>query len=129
VLVNWRGYLRPVARTNPLANGPAARFRVLDRGQGRVALESAGGEESAGGLVTVLNLAGMGEVRIQPGAASDASTFQWEDILRGDLMLLSLASHRYVVAQPNAGALCGADAPGASPSRREGACFGWEVVP
>jgi len=129
VLVNWRGYLRPVSRTNPLANGPAGRFRVLDRGQGRVALESAGGEESAGGLVTVLNLAGMGEVRIQPGAASDASTFQWEDMLRGDLMLLSLTSHRYVVAQPNAGALCGADAPGASPTRREGACFKWEVVP
>ncbi|MDO7885602.1 glycoside hydrolase family 43 protein [Hymenobacter cheonanensis] len=128
VLVNWRGFVRPVPQNSPLAQGAASYFRVLDRGRGRVALESAGGEESGGGLVMVQNLAGMGEVRIGPGGSAEATTFQWEDMLRGDLMLLSLSNHRYLLAPPRAGSLCAADAPGASPTRREGACFRWQVV-
>jgi hypothetical protein len=128
VLVNWRGYLRPVPRRSPLAQGPAARFRVLDRGLGRVALESAGGEESAGGLVRVENLGGMGEVRIGPGGSAEATTFQWIDLLRGDLLLMSLANHHYLLAQPHAGSLTAADAPGPAPDRLNGVCFGWQVV-
>ena len=128
VLVNWRGYVRPVPRSSPLAQGPAAHFRVVDRGQGRVALESVGGEESAGGLVTVENLGGMGEVRIRLGGPAEATTFQWQDMLRGDLMLMSLANHRYLLAQPRAKSLCAADAPGATADRLNGTCFGWEVV-
>ena len=128
VLVNWRGFVRPVPRTSPLAQGPAARFRVLDRGQGRVALESAGGEESTGGLVTVENLGGMGEVRIGTGGSAEATTFQWQDLLRGDLMLLSLRNHRYLLAQPHAHSLGTADAPGATPDRLNGACFRWDIA-
>ena len=128
VLVNWRGYVRPVARTNPLAQGPAAHFRVVDRGQGRIALESAGGTESTGGLVRVENLGGLGEVRIGPGGSADATTFQWQDMLRGDLMLMSLANHRYLLAQPRARSLCAADAPGTTPARLDGTCFRWQVV-
>ncbi len=128
VLVNWRGYLRPMPRSSPLAQGPAAHFRVVDRGQGRVALESAGGEESTGGLVTVENMGGMAEVRIRPGGPAEATTFQWQDMLRGDLMLMSLANHRYLLAQPRARSLCAADAPGATADRLNGTCFNWEVV-
>ena len=128
VLVNWRGYLRPVPRTSPLAQGPASLFRVLDRGQGRIALQSTGGEESTGGLVTVENLGGMGEVRIRQGGSAEATTFQWQDLLRGDLMLMSLTNHRYLLAQPRTRNLCAADAPGTTPTRLDGSCFGWEVV-
>ncbi len=128
VLVNWRGYLRPVPAGSPLATGPAARFRVLDRGRGRVALESAGGEESAGGLVRVERLAGLGEVRIGPGGSAEATTFQWQDMLRGDLMLLALTNHRYLVAPPRTRGLCAADAPGTTPGRDNGTCLRWQAV-
>lgn len=129
VLVNWRGLLRPVPLGSPLAQGSAAHFRVLDRGQGRIALESAGGPESAGGLVTVGGLAGLGEVRLAPGSSSAANTFQWQDMLRGDLMLMALTNHRYLTVRPRQRSLCAADAPGTRPDRRDGSCFRWQVVP
>ena len=74
------------------------------------------------------DLGGMGEVRIRLGGPAEATTFQWQDMLRGDLMLMSLANHRYLLAQPRAKSLCAADAPGATADRLNGTCFGWEVM-
>ncbi|MFA0964973.1 family 43 glycosylhydrolase [Roseivirga sp. BDSF3-8] len=124
VLVNWRNHLRPVAKGSPFAAGDAALFRVIDRGRGRIALQSL----ASGGYVTVKGQAGMAEVRIEEEDRGEASTFQWQDMLRGDLMLMSLYSHRYLFADPHAGSLCSADAPGAQPDRKGGACFYYEVV-
>ena len=45
-------------------------------------------------------------------------------MLRGDPMLMSLANHRYLLAQPRAKILCAADAPGATADRLNGTCFG-----
>ena len=79
-------------------------------------------------MVTVENLGGMGEVHIRPSDPAEATTFQWQDMLRGDLMLMPLANHRCLLAQPRAKSLCAADAPGATADRLNGACFGWVVV-
>ena len=46
-------------------------------------------------------------------------------MLRGDLMLISLANHRYLLAQLRVKNLCAA---GATADRLKGVCFGWEVV-
>ena len=46
-------------------------------------------------------------------------------MLRSDLMLMSLANHRYLLAQPRVKSLCAA---GATADRLKGVCFGWEVV-
>ena len=46
-------------------------------------------------------------------------------MLRGDLMLMSLANHRYLLAQLRVKNLCAA---GATADRLNGACFGREVV-
>lgn len=124
VLVNWRNHLRPVERESPFAEGNAALFRVLDRGQGRIALQSA----STGGYVTVKGGAGLAEVRIESSEKGEASLFQWEDMLKGDLMLLSLANHRYLFADPGARSLCSADARGTRPDRRDGSCFVWQLA-
>ena len=75
------------------------------------------------------DLGGMGEVRVRPGGPAGATTFQWQDMLRGDLMLMSLANHRYLLAQPRAKSLCAADAPGATADCFNGTCFGGEVGP
>lgn len=124
VLTNWRNFLRPVAVGSPFAQGEAPHFRVLDRGKGRIALQSV----STGGYVTVKGLAGLAEVRIEAEDQGEASTFQWQDLLDGDIMLLSLYNHRYVNVDPGAGSLCSADAPGARPDHRGGACFRWRLV-
>jgi hypothetical protein len=49
--------------------------------------------------------------------------------MRDEVMLLSLATHRHLHAEPNSGALASADSPGARPGRKEGTCFRWTVVP
>ena len=45
------------------------------------------------------DLGGMVEVRVRPGGPAGATTFQWQDMLRSDLMLMSLANHHYLLAK------------------------------
>jgi xylan 1,4-beta-xylosidase len=124
VLVNWKDFVRPVSANSPFAKGNVSQFRVLDRGKGRVALQSV----SDGGFVVVKGLGGMAEVRIEKEEKGDASLFQWQDMLRGDLMLMSLATHRYLFADPNQGSLSSADSPGTRPDRKDGSCFAWVLA-
>lgn len=123
VLVNWKGFVRPVPSANQLAKDSAARFRVLDRGNGRIALQS----QAGGGFVVVKGLGGMAEVRIEK-EQGDSSLFQWQDMLQGDLMLMSLATHKYLFADPNARSLTSADSRGTRPDRKDGSCFVWKLA-
>jgi beta-xylosidase len=123
-LVNWRDFVRPVSMNSPFARGKASQFRVLDRGNGRIALQSL----VDSGFVVVKNLGGMAEVRIEKEEKGLASQFQWQDMQRGDLMLMSLTTHRYLFADPNQGSLTSADAVGTRPDRKDGACFFWNLV-
>ncbi|MDA3881418.1 MAG: glycoside hydrolase 43 family protein [Prolixibacteraceae bacterium] len=124
VLVNWRNHVRPVDANSHFTSGDNAYFKVLDRGNGRIALQSM----ATGGFVTVKGQAGLAEVRIEDEDMGNASTFQWQDMLKDDLMLMSLYNHRYLFADPYARSLCSADARGARPDRKGGACFKWEIV-
>jgi beta-xylosidase len=123
VLVNWKDFLRPVLQTSQFATGNKSQFHVIDRGNGRIALQSV----ADGRWVTVKGLGGMAEVRLEDKEQGVASQFQWQDMLKGDLMLMSLATHRYLFADPFAGSLASADAPGARPDRKDGSCFTWEI--
>jgi xylan 1,4-beta-xylosidase len=123
-LVAWNGLLRPMPPDAPEAATAAARFRVLDRGRGRVALQA----EDGSGVVAVTGVGGLGDVRLLKSPDETASSYQWQDMLRDEVMLLSLVTHRHIHAQPNSGGLASADSPGASPGRREGSCFRWEEV-
>ncbi|MFH0992449.1 MAG: glycoside hydrolase 43 family protein [bacterium] len=122
VLVNWKNILRPISYSNPLAKTVASHFNVIDRGNGRIALQS----EVGGGFVSVTGNGGMSEVRIEKDDTGNASTFQWQDMLRGDLMLMSLKTNRYLFVDPFAGSLCSADSPGTRPDRKDGSCFTWK---
>jgi beta-xylosidase len=124
VLVNWNNFLRPVPMSHQLARSAASRFTVIDKSTGRIALQS----ELGGGFVTVTGNGKMSEVRIQGDDAGNASAFQWQDMMRGDLMLMSLRTHRYLSVDPYAGSLCSADSPGCRPDRRDGSCFVWEKI-
>jgi len=124
VLVNWKDFVRPVPAGNKLAQGNARLFRVIDKGNGRVALQSV----ADNGFVTVKGMGVMAEVRIEKEEKGEASQFQWQDMYHGELMLHSLYTHRYLFADPHAGSLCSADAPGTQPDRKDGACFSWTIV-
>ncbi|WP_348797404.1 family 43 glycosylhydrolase [Flavobacterium adhaerens] len=123
VLVGWRNFVRPVEANSKFTEDKASQFRVLDRGNGRIALQSV----ATGGFVTIKGDGGLGEVRIEAKDQGEASTFQWEDMLKGDIMLMSLANHRYLNVDPNATSLCFANAKGARPDRKGGACFSWSL--
>ena len=120
-LVSWNGLLRPMPGDAPPAQGAMARFRVLDRGEGRVALEAADGS----GFVTVTGHGVTGDVRLTKTEAGAASTFMWQDMLHGEFMLLSLHTNRHLAIAPHTGELASADSPGATPNRKGGACFRW----
>ncbi len=124
VLVNWKDFVRPVPHQSALATGSAAQFQVLDRGNGRIALQSV----TDSGFVTVKGLGGMAEVRIEKAENGNASLFQWQDMLQGDFMFQSLATHRYLFADPYARSLAAADAPGTRPDRKDGSCFVWKLA-
>jgi beta-xylosidase len=101
--------------------GDAGVIQVIDRGRGRIALRTAKGQ-----FVSVAGSGKAGDVVVKSGKPGNAETFQWVDLQRGDTLLLSLATHRYLVAPKAAGAVA-ADHPGPSPDRRDGSCFTWKT--
>ncbi|MGQ9633564.1 MAG: family 43 glycosylhydrolase [Bryobacteraceae bacterium] len=100
----------------------ATPFRVVDRGRGRISLQTRDGE-----FVSVAGDGKPGEVTLRSVQPGDAETFQWVDLHRGDTLLLSLATHRYIVAPKNPGPV-GANHPGPSPDRKDGSCFSWKIA-
>ncbi len=120
VWANRNGMLHSARPGSAEASSPAARFRVHDRGQGRVALEAL----DSSGFVTVVGLGLSGDVRLVK-TESAGSLFQWQDMLRGQCMLLSLKTHRYVGLHPQTGEPYSAESPGANPDRKDGAVFDW----
>jgi hypothetical protein len=99
-----------------------AKFRVVDVGLGRVALQAVNGKfVSATGEQTTLKNLGSAN----PG---DAESFQWVNLLRGDTMLMSLANHRYLATKPNTPGPVTATSLGANPARKSGAEFRWKTV-
>jgi xylan 1,4-beta-xylosidase len=103
-------------------SGKGTAFRVVDRGRGRIALQTKDGK-----YVSVGAEGKSGGVTVKSGQPGDAETFQWVDLLRGDTLFLSLATHRYIVAPKQEGAVA-ADHPGPSPDRKDGSCFSWKAV-
>jgi hypothetical protein len=58
---------------------------------------------------------------------ADAEAFQWTENVYGDLMLLSLITHRHLRINPEDRAIT-ADCPGPKPDRKDGSCLIWETI-
>ncbi len=105
-------------------SGSDASLLVIDRGKGRVALRTADG-----GYISVAGEGKAGDVTIKkednPG---DAEIFQWVDMQRGDIMLMLLVTHRYLIAAPDKAGPVAADLPGPRPDRKDGSCFAWKLT-
>ncbi|HEY3413137.1 MAG TPA: glycoside hydrolase 43 family protein [Armatimonadota bacterium] len=119
VLAADRHMLIAVPKDDARAASAAAAFKVVDRGQGRVALQA------GDAFVSVVASGTAGQVMLRKGDPADGETFQWVETPYGDLVLLSLASHRYLRIQPNDNAIS-ADSPGPHPGREDGTCLSWK---
>ena len=84
-------------------------------------------QTASGAYVSVAGTGRAGDVKLVKTKPGDAETFQWVDLQRGDTMLLSLATHRYIVAPPVSGPVA-ADHAGPAPDRKDGSCFEWRIV-
>ena len=100
---------------------PSSRFRVVDRGLGRVALRN------GAGFVSVDTVGGSSRVVLKKGEPTDAETFQWIETPYGALVLLSLATHRYLTISDVGAAT--ADSPGPASNRMDGVTFHWYDLP
>ncbi len=118
-LAVWSGMLRAGSGAAPAWG--ANRFRVLDRGRGRIALEAGDGS----GFVTVTGAGEAGDLKLVKTDQGDPATFQWTQMESGDIMLLSLATQRYLAVEPQTNGLLAATARGAVPDRKNGASFAW----
>ncbi len=64
-------------------------------------------------------------VSLRRGTADDAGTFQWLETFDGDLVLMSLSTHRYL-RMDTAGRLL-ADSPGPRPDGQDGGRWRWRT--
>jgi xylan 1,4-beta-xylosidase len=122
---NPRGLMREIpvgktitlaARGAPRAKAEELRVSVEDVGLGRVVLREKDGR--------VLSATKAGVVFEERGAAKEANAqWQWMENVYGDLMLMSLETHRFL----RIGAMT-ADAAGALPDRSDGVCLEWREV-
>jgi hypothetical protein len=98
-----------------LVAGVPAAFEVVDMQLGRVALKL--GE----GFVSV---DASGEARLTSKPASEAETFQWIETPTGELVLMSLRSHRFLRIDPQSRRIV-ADSPGPLPDGADGVRWLW----
>ncbi|HEU6448595.1 MAG TPA: glycoside hydrolase 43 family protein [Verrucomicrobiae bacterium] len=100
-----------------LALAKETRFKVVDQKLGWVALQTPRGCVSVNPAT--------GAVSLKPGAPAQSEAFQWMETPYGDLILLSLATERYLHVGPD-GSLW-ANVPGPKPDRQDGTCFIWQA--
>jgi xylan 1,4-beta-xylosidase len=124
VWANPHGMLHSAQPGSKQAMGAQSRFRVHDRGQGRVSLEAMDGS----GWLTVVGAGLSADVRPMKQETA-ASLFMWQDMLRDrQCMLLSLKTNRFVGLDPTTGEPYGADWPGTTPTRKDGTVLVWTEV-
>jgi hypothetical protein len=106
--------------TNSNDKSKLTRFRIIDKGQGKVILQCEDGR-----YVFVSGYGIAGDVRLTTDA-SKAEVFLWQDYLDHEFMLMSMRTHRYLGKNPTTGSPYSMDYTGADPARRNGAVFRWE---
>ena len=106
--------------TDAKDQSPQTRFKVIDKGLGKVILQCEDGR-----YVFVAGYGIPGDVRLTTDE-SKAEVFMWQDYLNREFMLMSMRTHRYIGKSPTTGSPYSMDYPGADPARRNGAVFRWE---
>ena len=101
---------------------PRPEILFVDQGCGRIALQTRDVR-----YISVGGAGESGEDTAKSGKPGDAETFQWVDLQRGDILLLSLETHRYIAAPKEPGPVA-ADHPDPAPDRKDGSAFAWKAI-
>ena len=106
--------------TDATDNSKLTRFRIIDKGQGKVILQCEDGR-----YVFCAGYGIAGDVRLTADE-SKAEVFLWQDYLNHEFMLMSMRTHKYIGKSPTTGSPYSMDFVGADPARRNGAVLRWE---
>jgi beta-xylosidase len=117
------GMMRSFVGNRKAVQDSSVRFQVIDEGRGRVSLRATNGM----GFLTVVGEGLSGDARFMKKLTKKA-IFQWEDMLRGQCMLLSIETNRYLGIDPLTDEPYSADWPGERPDRKDGTVFEWKVI-
>ncbi len=120
---NPHGMLHSKGEDVKLINEHGCLFKVHNRGEGKVVLEALNGM----GFITVVGEGLSADVRLSKNETEDC-LLMWQDMLRGQCMLLSLKTNQYIGLEPGTGEPYGANWPGARPDRKDGTVFEWNEV-
>ena len=106
----------------PNANRPINRFRLIDKGQGKVIVQCEDGRYLMASCI------GMpGDVRMTKNE-QEAEVFMYQDYLDQQFMLMSFNRHTYLCKSPTTGSPYSVDCKGPDPARMNGSVFRWELV-
>ena len=94
-------------------------FEIVDMKIGRVALKHRG---------RVVSVDAKGEARLVGKSPGKSESFQWMETPNGDLLLMSLATHRLLRIDPATRRIT-ADSPGPLPDGSDGSRFTWSLLP
>lgn len=112
-----RSYGLSTSKTAPVTGAPIA-FEVIDMKLGRVALKSAS---------SLLGVESNGQAVLTDGLPGEAETFQWMESPTGELVLMSLRTHRFLRIDPKTRRIT-ADGPSPLPDNSDGARFVWSLA-
>jgi xylan 1,4-beta-xylosidase len=118
LLAGWKGRAGIGEEGGRLVGTKPSPFTVVDMGLGRVALRA--GDRW-------LTVGADGGIALRAGGPDTARTFQWTETPTGELVLMSLATNRYLRIDPATGSLR-ADSPGPLPDGSDGVRFAWTVA-
>ena len=113
--------LQAAGRDTRFAVDGQDRFTVVDRGLGRVALRT-----GARYLSVTPQSDTTSRIALRAGSPSDAETFQWMETLYGDLVLMSLSTHRYLRLEPDG--QVSSNSRGPEPDPNDGTALRWHAV-
>jgi xylan 1,4-beta-xylosidase len=106
------------ATQNALAVGKPTAFEIIDMGWGRVSLKS--GDR-------LLTVGATGSAELKNVKPDQSTTLQWIETPTGELILLSLATNRYLRIDPQSHQVL-ADSTGPLPDASDGVRFAWTEV-
>ena len=110
----------PSSDKNAEVSSDLTRFRIIDKGQGKVILQCEDGR-----YIYCAGFGIAGDVRLTTDE-SKAEVFLWQDYLNQEFMLMSMRTHKYIGKSPTTGSPYSMDFVGADPARRNGAVLRWE---
>ena len=113
--------LKAAGRDTPFILGEAHEFTIADRRLGRVALRAGKRFLSVSAVTDSTST-----VSLRDTTPGDAETFQWMETLYGDVVLMSVATHRYLRLETD-GRLT-SDSRGPEPEPSDGTALTWQLT-